>query len=100
MSNQVAILLVAGLIAAVLLALVLNRSFKAWWGDKGVQTGVDGTAPAQKGQEMTASGRGASIERAAQVRNGSAEGNMTMRAERGGTLKDVQQHVGSKENEG
>jgi len=100
MSNQVALLLVAGLIAAVLLALIMNRRLKAWWGDKGVQTGSDdAVAQAPKGVNMTASGRGSSIEGAEQTRNQALEGEQTMRAEGGGKLRNVKQHVGSTGNQ-
>jgi hypothetical protein len=96
MSNQVALLLVAGLIAAVLLALLMNRRLKAWWGDKGVQTGLDDpVAQALKGQNMTATGKGSSIKKAQQIRNQTFEGEQTMRAESGGKLENVKQHTGT-----
>lgn len=101
MSNQVALLLVAGLIAAVLLALIMNRRFKAWWGDKGVQAGTDEALQAQKGgnMNMSAVGKGSSIERAAQIRHGASDGDQNMEASSGGKLKGVKQEIGSKENQ-
>jgi hypothetical protein len=96
MSNQVALLLVAGLIAAVLLALIMNRRLKAWWGDKGVQTGSEEpVVQTPKGMNMIASGKGSSIEGAEQTRNQTFDGDQTMRAEGGGKLKNVKQHIGS-----
>jgi len=97
MSNQVALLLVAGLIAAVLLALLMNRRLKAWWGDKGVQTGADeAVARASKDQLMTATGKGSSIKGAAQIRNQTSADNQTMRADGGGRIENAKQTSGSK----
>src|SRR5262249_45842187 len=95
MSDKVALVLAGGLIAAVLLALIMNRRLKVWWGNKGVRAGGD--EPSGQPQNMTATGRGSSIEEADQIQSETSQGQQTMRAENRGKLKGVRQHIGIRE---
>lgn len=88
MTENVALLIVAGLIVAVVVALILNRNFRARWGDKEVQTGSSKKVGGS--MEMSASGKGSKIEKAAQE-DASGAASMKMTAEEGGQLHDVKQ---------
>lgn len=91
MSENVTFLLAAGLVAAVLLALVLGRVFRLRWGDKGIET--DAPAGTSAGNRMVASS-GGKIHRARQTMAGDAAGGQEMKASTGGELLDVEQNAG------
>ena len=88
MSENVALLIVAGLIVAVVVALLLNRNFRARWGDKEVETGSSKKAGAT--MEMTASGKGSKIEDSAQL-DSSGAAHMKMAADEGGQISGAKQ---------
>lgn len=96
MNENTLLLIVIGLTIAVIFALVLNRYFRARWGNKEVEVGNKDAHSSS--MRMEATGPKSKIERALQHNETGAE-DMEMKAEQGGQVIDAEQRAAKRESE-